>query len=60
MSAWLRMVVALGLVLGAVLTALGWLAQWLPALDLVNNGLPALAAGASCFSPWRWSRGIGA
>jgi endonuclease/exonuclease/phosphatase (EEP) superfamily protein YafD len=45
MSAWLRMVGALGLVLGAVLTALGWLAQWLPALDLVNNGLPALAAG---------------
>ena len=48
MIAWLRMLVGLGLALGVVLTGLGWLAQWWPALDLVNNGLPALAAGASC------------
>jgi endonuclease/exonuclease/phosphatase (EEP) superfamily protein YafD len=46
MIAWLRMLVGLGLALGMVLTGLGWLAQWWPALDLVNNGLPALAAGA--------------
>jgi endonuclease/exonuclease/phosphatase (EEP) superfamily protein YafD len=45
MTAWLRMLVWLGLVLGAVLTGLGWLARWCPPLDLVNNGLPALAAG---------------
>jgi endonuclease/exonuclease/phosphatase (EEP) superfamily protein YafD len=35
----------LGLAFGAVLTGLGWLAQWWPALDLINNGLPLLAAG---------------
>jgi len=45
MTAWLRMLVWFGLLLGAVLTGLGWFAQWLPQLDLVNNGLPALAAG---------------
>ena len=31
---------------GFALTGLGRLAQWWPALDLVNNGLPVLAAGA--------------
>ena len=31
---------------GLALTGLGRLAQWWPALDLVNNGLPVLAAGA--------------
>lgn len=46
MIAWLRMLVGAGLALGMALTGLGWLAQWWPALDLVNNGLPALAAGA--------------
>ena len=29
-----------------VLTGFGWLAQWWPTLDLVNNALPALAAGS--------------
>jgi endonuclease/exonuclease/phosphatase (EEP) superfamily protein YafD len=45
MIAWLRLLAGLGLVFGAVLTGLGWLAQWWPALDLINNGLPLLAAG---------------
>ena len=46
MIAWLRMLVGLGLALGAVLTGLGWLAEWWSALDIFNNGLPALAAGS--------------
>jgi endonuclease/exonuclease/phosphatase (EEP) superfamily protein YafD len=45
MIAWLRLLVWLGLALGVVLTGLGWLARLWPALDLINNGLPALAAG---------------
>ena len=36
----------MGIALGPVLTGFGWLAQWWPALDLVNNALPALAAGS--------------
>ena len=36
----------MGIALGVVLTGFGWLAQWWPALDLVNNALPALAAGS--------------
>ena len=46
MIAWLKMLLAVGLALGAVLTGLGWLAEWWPALDIFNNGLPALAAGS--------------
>ena len=34
-----------GLVIGAILTLLGLLARWFPALDIVNNGLPFLLAG---------------
>ncbi len=45
MIAWLKLLIATDLALGAVLTGLGWLASWWPALDLFNNGLPALAAG---------------
>jgi endonuclease/exonuclease/phosphatase (EEP) superfamily protein YafD len=46
MSKILRVIVAACVVLGAALTALGVLANWYPALDIVNNGLPFLAAGA--------------
>ena len=45
MSQLLRVIVVLGLVLGAALLALGVLARWYPALDVVNNGLPFLAVG---------------
>jgi hypothetical protein len=45
MIAWLKVAIALGLALGAVLTGLGRLAEWWPALDIVNDGLPFLAAG---------------
>ncbi len=45
MIGWLRVLVGLGIALGLVLTGLGWLARWWPALDLVNNALPALVAG---------------
>ncbi len=34
-----------GLIIGAILTLLGLLARWFPALDIVNNGLPFLLAG---------------
>ncbi len=34
-----------GLVISAVVTLIGLLARWLPALDIVNNGLPFLLAG---------------
>ena len=44
MIEWLRLLVGMGIALGLVLTGFGWLAQWWPALDLVNNALPALAA----------------
>ena len=46
MIEWLRVLVGVGIALGLAVTGLGRLAQWWPALDLVNNGLPALAAGA--------------
>jgi endonuclease/exonuclease/phosphatase (EEP) superfamily protein YafD len=46
MSKALRVIVAACLVFGAVLTALGVLANWYPALDIVNDGLPFLGAGA--------------
>src|SRR5690606_6848890 len=41
----LKAAVIAGLALGATLLALGVLAHWYPALDLVNNGLPFLAIG---------------
>ena len=34
-----------GLVIGAILTLIGLLARWFPALDIVNNGLPFLLVG---------------
>ena len=46
MTSVLKGLIAAGVCLGAILTGLGWLAHWWPALDLVNNGLPATAAGA--------------
>ena len=46
MIEWLRVLVGVGIPVGFALTGLGGLAQWWPALDLVNNGLPVLAAGA--------------
>jgi len=46
MSKILRVIVAACLALGAALTALGVLANWYPALDIVNDGLPFLATGA--------------
>ena len=41
----LKALVVAGLCFGALLTALGMLAYWWPALDIVNNGLPFLATG---------------
>ena len=46
MIEWLRLLVGMGIALGVVLTGFGWLAQGWPTLDLVNNALPALAAGS--------------
>ncbi len=46
MTSWLRGLIVAGVLLGACLTGLGLLAQWWPALDIVNNGLPYLATGA--------------
>jgi endonuclease/exonuclease/phosphatase (EEP) superfamily protein YafD len=46
MTSWLRGLIVACVLLGACLTGLGLLAQWWPALDLVNNGLPFVAAGA--------------
>ncbi|MGH6736023.1 MAG: endonuclease/exonuclease/phosphatase family protein [Methyloceanibacter sp.] len=46
MSKFLRAIVAVGLAFGAGLVGLGLLANWYPALDILNNGLPFLAAGA--------------
>ena len=44
--AWLRAITAAGIVAGALLSAAGLLAPWWPALDIVNNGVPYLLAGA--------------
>lgn len=41
----LRDILAAGLIIGAAVTALGILANWFPALDVVNDGLPFLTAG---------------
>jgi hypothetical protein len=38
MTAWLKLLVAAGIVLGVVLTGLGILARVWPALDILNNG----------------------
>ncbi|MHA1517572.1 MAG: endonuclease/exonuclease/phosphatase family protein [Alphaproteobacteria bacterium] len=46
MTKFFRAIVALGLIAGATVLALGVLAHWVPALDIVNNGLPFLATGA--------------
>ena len=43
---WLKTFIVAGIVLGTSLTVLGLLAQRWPALDIVNNGLPFVAAGA--------------
>ncbi len=46
MSKPLRAIVATGLVVGVALLALCVLANWCPPLDIVNDGLPFLAAGS--------------
>ncbi len=45
MSNPLKALVVTGLCLGTLTTALGVLANWWPALDIINNGLPFLATG---------------
>src|SRR5882757_9105995 len=45
MSVAVKPLALAGLVVGAIATLLGLLARWLPALDIVNNGLPFLLAG---------------
>ena len=46
MRAWLKGLVVAGLLVGAGLTLLGLLARRWPALDIVNNGLLFITAGA--------------
>jgi endonuclease/exonuclease/phosphatase (EEP) superfamily protein YafD len=46
MRTWLRRLAVAGLLLGTLLTGLGLLAPWWPAVDIVNNGLPLLILGA--------------
>lgn len=46
MISWLKRLIWAGLLVGASLTGLGLLARWWPALDIVNNGVPFVAAGA--------------
>jgi len=46
MTSWLKVLIVAGIILGASLTGLGWFAHWWPALDIVNNGLPFVAAAA--------------
>jgi endonuclease/exonuclease/phosphatase (EEP) superfamily protein YafD len=43
---WLRAITAASILFSALLTPLGLLAPWWPALDIVNNGMPHLLAGA--------------
>ena len=45
MAKQLTVLVVAGLCFGSIATALGILANWWPALDLINNGLPFLATG---------------
>lgn len=42
----LRDIVVAGLIIGVAVTALGMMANWFPALDFLNDGLPLLTAGA--------------
>jgi hypothetical protein len=44
--AWLKGLIVAGVVVGASLTLLGLLARIVPALDIVNNGLLFVTAGA--------------
>jgi endonuclease/exonuclease/phosphatase (EEP) superfamily protein YafD len=46
MPFFLKALIIAGLALGAMLTLLGFLAGYWPALDIVNDGLPLLLAGA--------------
>lgn len=46
MRAWLKGLIVAGLLVGAGLTLLGLLERWWPALDIVNNGLLFVTAGA--------------
>jgi flagellar biosynthesis protein FliR len=48
----LKAAVVAGLVLGAALLALGVLARWCPALDIINSGLPVLLVGGIAL--WRF------
>lgn len=41
-----RPLVIAGIAAGLTLTVFAWLANWWPALDVINNGLPLLGAGA--------------
>jgi endonuclease/exonuclease/phosphatase (EEP) superfamily protein YafD len=45
MTYWLKPLSLAGVIVGAILTGLGRLAAWWPALDIVNDGLPFLLAG---------------
>jgi len=45
-SSSLRLLAIAGIAAGLTFTVLGWLAHWFPALDVINNGLPFLVAGA--------------
>jgi endonuclease/exonuclease/phosphatase (EEP) superfamily protein YafD len=45
MSSPVKVLAKAGLAASAVLTLIGLLARWFPALDIVNNGLPFLLAG---------------
>jgi endonuclease/exonuclease/phosphatase (EEP) superfamily protein YafD len=45
MSSPVKALAKIGLAASAVLTLIGLLARWFPALDIVNNGLPFLLAG---------------
>ena len=46
MTSWLKGLIVAAILSGASLTGLGLLAQWWPALDIVNIGLPFVATGA--------------
>lgn len=46
LSSSLRLVVIAGVAAGLALTVLAWLAHWWAALDVINNGLPGVTAGA--------------
>jgi endonuclease/exonuclease/phosphatase (EEP) superfamily protein YafD len=54
----LRAVVGAGLAAGALLTAVGVLAYWRPALDIVNNGLPFVAVGCLALLGLAFATGV--